>query len=90
MRKNVFILGILKARGVKSIAFNHYNYILSSIIAFIFTYSVQTQMPIRLQGFLNAPEEPLKGFVIKKLPGKLSNDMNDARRGKNLYGKSGM
>jgi len=92
MRKNVFILGILKACGVKSIAFNHNNnYILfSTSIASIFTYSVQTQMPLRLQGFINVPEVPLKGFIIKKLPCKISYDPDVNRRGKALDGKSGM
>lgn len=83
MRKNVFIPGIWKACGVKSIAFNHYNNYIPFFtrIASIFTYSVQTQLATRLQGFINVLEQSLNSS-IKELPGILSHDLNVNRRGK--------
>lgn len=78
MKKTVFIPGIWKARGGKSIAFNHYYYYIifsactekntvqtqaSPNIAFTFPSSVQTQMFKRLHGCIHAVEENLNDLI---------------------------
>lgn len=50
-----------------------------SNIAFITLESEQTQMQARLQGYTRAIEESLKDAIIKKLPYKLSHDLNAER-----------
>jgi hypothetical protein len=70
-------------RGVKSIAFKHYNYyIIISASTSTFPFSTQTQMLATLHGYINAVGDRLTDLIIKKLFYKLDPDLNANLRGK--------